>query len=108
MGARTQVVIKQNPHDVMLYSHWGSAKIWDLVKEVVGRGHRLNDEEYLARIIFDEMTVGATGNTTGFGIGSGLHGDLDNHVVVDCKKQVIEYHQFNHDKVLMTEKFENL
>jgi hypothetical protein len=78
---------------VFLYTHWGSGSIVEDVRAALaspaGRG-RWNDEEYLARIIFDVMTDGQHGEETGFGIGTQSHGDLDfPPIVVDCGNKVV-------------------
>lgn len=81
MGARAQVEVKQgNSPSVFLYTHWGSSDLPQVVAEALaspaGRG-RANDNEYLARIIFDRMVGSDQGDETGYGIGTGAHGDLD-------------------------------
>ena len=89
MGARTQVLIKDT--GVYLYSHWGSGSIMLAVVRAIANEWRWDDPEYLARIIFDEMMSGNHGGETGFGIGTKMHGDLDNLVTVDCDKQEVTY-----------------
>ena len=88
MGARTQVYIKDTK--VYLYSHWGSQRIRETIAKALSKKWRWNDPEYLARIIFDEMTKSQHNTETGFGIGTKEHLDIDNLVTINCKtKQII-------------------
>lgn len=85
MGARAQVKIQDT--GVFLYTHWGSGEIVDDVRTAIRQGKRLDDPEYLARIIFDRMKRFSKSSETGFGIGTGQHGDIDILVSVDCSSQ---------------------
>jgi len=87
MGARTQVYIKDTK--VYLYSHWGSQTIREAVAKALSKKWRWTDPEYLARIIFDEMTKGQHNTETGFGISIQQHLDIDNLVTVDCKNKKV-------------------
>jgi hypothetical protein len=89
MGARTQVYIKDTK--VYLYSHWGSQGIRKTVATALAKHWRWTDPEYLARIIFDEMTKGQHNTETGFGISTQEHLDIDNLITMDCSKQKITY-----------------
>ena len=89
MGARTQVLIKDT--GVYLYSHWGSHNIVETVKKALAKEWRWDDPEYLARIIFETMIGREFGSETGFGIGTSMHGDIDNLVTIDCNKQTVSY-----------------
>src|SRR4051794_39693025 len=90
MGARAQVLIQDE--GVYLYTHWGSGSIVDDVRQALkseaGR-NRVDDPEYLARIIFDVMKDGDTTGETGFGIGTSRHGDIDVLVTVNCDKRTV-------------------
>lgn len=87
MGARTQVYIKDTK--VYLYSHWGSQGIRETIRTALAKRWRWDDPEYLARIIFDEMTKGQHNTETGFGIGTKEHLDIDNLITIDCAKQEV-------------------
>lgn len=84
MGDRGQVLIKDT--GVYLYTHWGATELYETVKNAIRKKWRWNDPEYLARIIFDEMTKGVQGRETGYGIGTKMAGDIWRLVIVDCKK----------------------
>lgn len=87
MGARAQVKIEDT--GVFLYTHWGSREIAEDVRTVIRKGQRLTDPEYLARIIFDQMTLGQQGETLGAGISTSQHGDIDVLVTVDCQRKTV-------------------
>lgn len=79
MGARCQVSIKEKESHtpVYLYSHWGSGSIKEDVRIALARNQRWDDYEYLTRILFDGMKGTDTTSETGYGIGTGEHGDID-------------------------------
>lgn len=89
MGDRSNIVIQQ--HDgarVFLYGHWQGAAALAVVAEVIHRGERLNDESYLARIVFAAMTRGYENEATGFGISAGSAPDSNYpHVILDVATQ---------------------
>lgn len=87
MGARAQVKIQDT--GVFLYTHWGSKQIVQDVRTVIKWGKRLDDPEYLARIVFDQMTLGQQGSETGAGIGTSQHGDIEILVTIDTEKQTV-------------------
>lgn len=85
MGARAQVLVKDA--GVYLYTHWGADGLEDIVKQSLDseRGkNRRNDDEYLARIIFEDMidAESGRGGETGFGIGNTQHTDIEKLVIV--------------------------
>ena len=101
MGARAQVRIKDT--GVYLYTHWGAESIFQDVhralKSKAGQA-RLDDPEYLARIIFDKMQGNDPSPETGFGIGTHQHGDIDNLVIVDCAERMVTFEDHvNHTRV---------
>ena len=59
------------------------------VRTIIRRGKRLSDPEYLARIVFDQMTLGRQGQDTGAGIGATQHGDIDILVTIDTTKRTV-------------------
>lgn len=85
MGDRAQVHIEDT--GVYLYTHWGATNLPTTVANALGRDARWNDPEYLARIIFDEMTEGSHGSETGHGIGMEQHGDVYRVVHINCAER---------------------
>jgi hypothetical protein len=69
------------PDLVYLYTHWSGSDLPRIVAAALARGReRWDDDAYLARIIFSEMTKGQEGETTGFGI-STTEMDNENPIV---------------------------
>ncbi len=98
MGARAQVHIQDN--GVYLYTHWGSGSIIEDVQialESEAGQNRLDDPDYLARIIFDVMKRSDPIGETGFGIGTAEHDDNDLIVVLNCNERLITivHHAWN-------------
>ena len=87
MGDRAQVKIKDT--GVFLYTHWNGYRLVDDVKQALAREVRWDDPEYLARIIFDQMTEGSHGSETGHGISTSQHGDVGLVIELDCKKKIV-------------------
>ncbi len=92
MGNRSQIAIKQDEKtNVYLYSHWGGADIYKDLQTVIKAGARLDDPEYLARIIFREMGAAQDGET-GYGISTSMHEDVQHAIpIVDCETQTITF-----------------
>lgn len=88
MGDRGQIKIG----GVYLYTHWGGYNIKNILQRALNKRWRWDDEEYLARIIFESMIERERGTETGYGIGTAMHGDLNHPLLeVDTKRQrVIE------------------
>lgn len=87
MGDRGQVLIKD---EVYLYTHWSGTELQQDVRNALAKRWRWDDPEYLARIIFEEMIGDSAGEETGFGIGTGIHGDIEHPlIIVDCKNQKV-------------------
>jgi hypothetical protein len=103
MGDRAQVQIK--PSGVFLYSHWGGNELPDDVHRALSKRWRWNDEEYLARIIFDEMTAGCSDEETGFGISTSKHGDVWRLIIIDCDRQEVLIE--DHGKPVSRQSFED-
>jgi hypothetical protein len=87
MGDRGQVLMKNEK--VYLYTHWGASELIKDVEKAIAKRVRWDDEEYLARIIFDEMIGKNKGEETGFGIGGKKHGDIWRLITVDCDNETI-------------------
>jgi len=88
MGDRGNIAVKQQGNSqIWFYAHWSGSKIKDVTKEALAKKWRWDDEAYLARIIFDQLTKGRNGEETSFGISTRI---LDNEypiVVVDVPEQ---------------------
>jgi len=91
MGDRANVYVKNtDTQGVFLYSHWGGTELPATVQKALKRKARWDDEQYLARIIFDTMTDGRAGDT-GFGI-SAVIGDNSYPIIyLDCRTQEIGF-----------------
>lgn len=94
MGARAQVKIKGHSDTcVYLYTHWGAGELVGVVRKALALDTRWDDDEYLARIIFCTMVSSDTEGTTGFGIGTGEHGDIELLITVDTVNQKVMVHR---------------
>ena len=88
MGDRGSVHIKDE--SVWLYTHYGARELTETVRKALSHTKRWNDPEYLARIVFDEMTRDAFCPYTGYGIsGRGPHGDEWRVITVDVENKVV-------------------
>jgi len=87
MGARAQVKLEDT--GVFLYTHWGSSQIENTVRKPLQRRQRWTDPEYLARIVFSQMTCEHVDSDLGFGICTSRHGDIDVLVTLNCAKQTV-------------------
>lgn len=91
MGTRAQVHIVDT--GIYLYQHYDGYALPTIVRNALIRGlSRLNDDEYLTRIIFSEMIKSDIDGTTGYGIGNVQHGDIEYLITVDVGKQRITVH----------------
>ena len=109
MGERAQVRIQQrgeyfgnpkcgkvygeNDPDVYLYTHWGGLTILEDVAAGLVKGEeRWKDCEYLTRIIFDSLIGDRvySDHTTGFGIGTYQHSDIDRLVTIFPIEQKVQ------------------
>ena len=101
MGERAQVRIEQtnepawdseNNPDVYLYTHWGGRTILEDVAAGLVQGKtRWGDCEYLTRIILDSLIGDHRADpTTGFGIGTCQHPDIDKLVTIFPVRQQVQ------------------
>ena len=97
MGDRANIVVVNHRHGsegqkpplVYLYTHWSGSELPEILRLALSRNLRWDDEQYLARIIFDQMTAGSQGEETGFGISAALRDNSYPLLVVDCAKQTV-------------------
>lgn len=101
MGDRAQVKILMNNWDndtpaVYLYTHWDSSYLLETVKSALAKEWRWNDQEYLARIIFDEMISECQGEETGYGIGTSQHFDINRLITINPKEQTVIFEELDY------------
>jgi len=85
MGDRGNIKIGK----VFLYTHWGGSDIKKDLKKALEKHERWDDEPYITRIIFDVLSEGKQGDSTGFGISTEIC-DNDNYILeVDVDNQEI-------------------
>lgn len=89
MGDRANIVVAQNGGRIYLYSHWSGYRLPVDLRDALKRHERWDDETYLTRIIFDQMTAGCHGEPDGFGIGVALEDNEYNFLVVNCGAQTV-------------------
>ena len=88
MSTRAQVHFKNS--GVFLYQHMDGANLPIEVANALLLNERWDDEDYLARIVFDTMKDQSNYPTTGYGIGTVEHGDIEYLVVLDVENQTVE------------------
>jgi len=89
MGTRAQVHIVDT--GIYLYQHYDGYELPTIVRNAMIRGmDRLNDDEYLTRIIFSEMIKSDIDGITGYGIGNVRHSDIEYLVTVDVHNQRVK------------------
>lgn len=90
MGDRAQVLMENS--GVYLYTHWGGSGLLENVKTAIARKQRWTDEDYLTRIIFEQMVGEEQGSETGFGIGTKEHGDIEHPIIIiNVEKQLVKF-----------------
>ena len=91
MGDRANVLVKSSNTDrgVWLYTHWGGTELPSKLRKALAMRERWDDPAYLTRIIFDVMTEGQHGETTGFGISSQAQDGADRVLIVNCQNQTV-------------------
>lgn len=100
MGDRGQVqIVLDKTHSVYLYTHWGAHDLIETVHKAIKRGvSRYTDVEYLARIIFNEITADDEMGLTGAGIEVTKHGDVWRVITVDPEADIITI--IDYDKLI--------
>ncbi len=103
MGCRGQVKIISQYKDekpIYLYTHWGADRLADVVRDAMDRGRgRWTHSEYLARIIFSDMIKDNIDGETGYGIGTGEHGDIEKLITVNLADASVEIRDVYSGKV---------
>jgi len=92
MGNRANVLIKQGAEQVCLYTHWNGDDLPRTLQNAFIRGEsRLNDFQYLTRIVFCEMLAGTNpGSLTGYGISQVPHDGNDHIITVNVDAQTVQ------------------
>jgi hypothetical protein len=70
MGERGNIcMVQEDCNKIYFYTHWRGDEVNKITKSALIRGKkRWDNESYLARIVFNEMTKGEEMEETGFGI----------------------------------------
>lgn len=112
MGDRANVQINYlHGPPVYLYTHWGGYTLPLVVQRALAKGWRWDDDAYLARIIFDEMTHGEHGLETGFGISTYIpdnEHDIIEIYTEPVPKVVIGSQEWTFDEYINDESIRNL
>ena len=98
MGDRGNIYVRHGKEPgVYLYSHWGGHDMPSELREVLKRGDRLDDAQYLTRIIFCALVGNRDWDKTdGYGI-SATPGDNEHALlVVDTEAQRVFVTEFPH------------
>lgn len=90
MGDRANILIKSDDEVVCLYTNWSGRDLPGVVQDALIRGEsRVNNFQYITRIIFSEMTRGCGEELAGYGITNRVH-DGRELIKFDVDNQVIE------------------
>jgi len=91
MSTRSQVKLVSSEFStpIYLYQHYDGYLLYKIVCNAIAKKARWNDPEYLARIIFSEMIKDDIDGTTGYGIGTSQHSDIEYLIIVDIDDQTI-------------------
>jgi hypothetical protein len=90
MGDRANIIVKDGSEQVCLYTHWGGYGLPEVLRSAFIRGEdRLDDFQYLTRIIFCEMVKDEILETTGFGITVEVGDGGDQIIIVDVDAKTV-------------------
>src|SRR5574343_1126409 len=93
MGDRSLIKVymgkKNDP--VYLYGHWQGNRNYKVVKTVLSRRERWDDEPYLCRMLFCEFVKGHETDSTGFGISTYIVDNEHTIIGVNCEKQMVTF-----------------
>jgi hypothetical protein len=92
MGDRGNVAVGHTDGGyVVFYSHWSGHSLPENVRRALARRQRWDDEQYLARIIFDGIVPkDRHGEETGYGISTHLGDNSYPVIVVDPEEQKVK------------------
>ena len=90
MGDRANILVKDGPSQVYLYTHWSGQELPEILRQALIRGrNRWDDGQYLARIIFCEMVQGDILGESGYGISSKVQDGDDRILEVNTVTQTV-------------------
>jgi len=90
MGDRGNILIKSNGEQVCLYSHWSGGELGETLSRALIRGKsRLDDFQYITRIIFCEMIKGRESELIDFGISQDIHDGNNKVITFDVDKGTV-------------------
>ncbi len=91
MGDRANVVIKGDEEQVCLYTHWHGYELPAILQSALKRGkERIDNFQYLNRIIFCDMIKGHEEKLTGFGITQNVHDGGTQVITLDMDKKTVQ------------------
>jgi hypothetical protein len=92
MGDRGHIKIEQRGVEqaIYLYAHWKATELPTILAEALAHEQRWNDNGYLARIVFDELSSHCS-EFTGCGIGTSEHGDTWRVITLDPQEQTVRF-----------------
>jgi hypothetical protein len=86
----TMVRVPENRPSVYFYTHWGAEGLEETLASSLERARdRWDDETYLARVIFTDMTADAGDDVTGYGIAPYVMEEEFTTLVVDMKAKTV-------------------
>lgn len=90
MGDRGNIVMRfGGKTDIYLYTHWSGSEIGATAQRALTKQWRWDDDAYLARIVFDELTTGQHGKETGFGIAPYPCDNEHDYLCIDVEAQKV-------------------
>jgi hypothetical protein len=90
MGDRANVVVKESDEQVCLYTHWNGYELPSVLQAALKRGaDRIDDFQYITRIIFCDMVRGHENDLTGYGITQKVHDGDRQIITVDLDKTTV-------------------
>lgn len=91
MGDRGNVYVKNHEGGIYLYTHWRGSELPEIVRNTLARRQRWDDESYLARMVFCDMSKGDHDNDRGYGISNYRTDNQHPIVVIDCEAQTVGF-----------------
>lgn len=92
MGDRANCIIQYEGNKnkrVWFYTHWSGHDLPAIVKAALAKKWRWDDDSYLARIIFNELTKDNEMEETGFGISLRQQDNEHPYLVVDIENKCV-------------------
>ena len=93
MGDRGNIVMRYNSKsrktDIYFYTHNSGSEIGAIARRALAKRLRWDDDAYLGRIVFGELTRDAYSEETGFGVGPMPCDNSHDYLVIDCDNQKV-------------------